>query len=175
MTQHCDMRHFRWGIKSLLFANIVLPISWLWQDDFFILSIHCTSRPPGPMLVRRCMKKHQFIFSLFNFDLKKKKIQSLHFIPIYSWYNLLHSPKEQHNKFWVQCCSFDNTDDYWKCDPVLPSTTKGTSCRPGLWWDNEQNSVQMYKENKRKYRLCKSCISKSTTSIFTNLVSWKAC
>ena len=30
---------------------------------------------------------------------------------------------------------------------MWPSTTKGTWCRPGLFWDNEQNSVQNIKEN----------------------------
>ena len=29
----------------------------------------------------------------------------------------------------------------WMLQHMWPSTTKGTSCRPGLFWDNEQNSV----------------------------------
>ena len=54
---------------------------------------------------------------------------------------------------------------------MWPRITKGTSCRPGLFWDVEQNSVQNI--NKIKYRLGKSCISKSISSIFRNWVSLK--
>ena len=54
------------------------------------------------------------------------------------------------------------------------STTKGTSGRSGLFWDTEQNGVQN-KENQRKSRLCKGCVSKCITSIFrywVSLESW---
>ena len=36
---------------------------------------------------------------------------------------------------------------------MWPSTTKGTSCRPGLFWDNEQNIIKKIKGNSHFVKL----------------------
>ena len=43
---------------------------------------------------------------------------------------------------------------------MWPSTTKGTSCRPGLFWDNEENSVQNIKKIKGNTHFVKVVLSK---------------
>ena len=57
---------------------------------------------------------------------------------------------------------------------MWPSKTKGTSCWPGLFWDNETKQCVKYKEDKWKFTLCMNCSFKSITSNFMNVVSWES-
>ena len=57
---------------------------------------------------------------------------------------------------------------------MWPNTTKGTSCRPSLFWDNEQNSVQNIKKIKGIEHFEKVVLSKVSLQV---LQIWylKAC
>ena len=62
--------------------------------------------------------------------------------------------------------SYKSENGLQVCDPVQ----QGTSCRPGFFWDNEQNSVQ----NKRKFTLCINYIFKSIAWIVMNVVPFES-
>ena len=55
------------------------------------------------------------------------------------------------------------------------STTTGTSCRPGLFWDNEQNSVQNIKKIKGNLGLVKVEFLKVSLQFLGIGYHWKAC
>ena len=58
---------------------------------------------------------------------------------------------------------------------MWPSTKKGTSCRPGLFWDNEQNSVQNIKKIKGNTHFLKVVLSKVSLKFSRCWYHWKAC
>ena len=55
---------------------------------------------------------------------------------------------------------------------MWPSTTKGTFCRPGLFWNNEQNNVQNIKKIKGNTHFVKIVLSKISLQFWYH---WKAC
>ena len=62
-----------------------------------------------------------------------------------------------------------NETDMW------PNTTKGTSCRPGLFWDNGQNSVQNIRKIKGNTDLVNVVFPKVALQILRIWYHWKAC
>ena len=58
---------------------------------------------------------------------------------------------------------------------MRPSTTKGISCRPGLFRDNEQNSVQNIKKIKGNADFVKLYFQKYHFQFSGIGYHWKAC
>ena len=63
------------------------------------------------------------------------------------------------------------TEAKYICDPIRQ---KGTSCRPGLFWDNGQNRVQNIQKIKGNTDLVNIVFLKVALQIFKNLVSWES-
>ena len=59
---------------------------------------------------------------------------------------------------------------------MWPNTTKGTSCRPSLFWDNGQNSVQNIKKIKGNIDFVNVVFPKISLQLFFQIwYHWKVC